>query len=443
MLKISENANKNYLAKIVKLQNVRKHSNADRLQCVTIDGCNVVTGIDAKDGDLYVYFPVESALNKEYLSWSNSFDEKELNADKEKKGFFNLHARVRAIRLRQERSEGYIVPVKNLSDWLSEKTGKKVSFSENDVDIEFDYFADVQICEKYINLNALRQQNLAAKKADKKVAKQSKIVDGQFRFHIDTEHLAKNTQNINPNDIISISSKLHGTSFVVSKVLCKKELKWHEKLLKKLGVNVVDTHYDLLYSSRKVIKNQYNDNSNKNHYYSYDIWEEAAKILEPSLTDGVSFYGEIVGFTKDGGYIQKDFDYGCKPGEFKIFIYRVTLTNASGKVFEFSARQAKEYCNKLSLNYVPELYYGFAKDLFDIPTDQHWHQNFLSKVTETYLEKDCDMCANKVPDEGIVLRKEVLDIDVYKHKSFRFKEFESKQLDTGEVDLETQESVNL
>jgi hypothetical protein len=263
MLKISENANKNYLAKVVKLSNVRKHSNADKLQCVTIDGCNVVTGMDAKDGELYVYFPVESALNKDYLSWSNSFEKKEMNADKEQKGFFNLHGRVRAIRLRGERSEGYIVPVKNLSDWLSEKVGKKVVIDENYIDVEFDYFADVQICEKYVNLNALRQQNLAAKKADKKVAKQSKIVEGQFRFHVDTEHLAKHTQNISPNDVISLTKKLHGSSFVVSKLLCKKPLKWYEKLLKKLGVNVVDTHYDLLYSSRKVIKNSYNDNSNK------------------------------------------------------------------------------------------------------------------------------------------------------------------------------------
>jgi hypothetical protein len=443
MLKISENAAKNYLAKIVKLSNVRKHSNADKLQCVTIDGCNVVTGMDAKDGDLYVYFPVESALNKEYLSWSNSFEKKEMNADKEQKGFFNLHGRVRAIRLRSERSEGYIVPVKNISDWLTVKTEKKVVIDENYVDVEFDYFADVQICEKYVNLNSLRQQNLAAKKADKKVAKQSKIVEGQFRFHVDTEHLAKNTQNISPSDVISLTKKLHGTSFVVGNVLCKKPLNWYEKILKKFGVNVVDTHYDLLYSSRKVIKNKYNDNSNNNHYYSYDIWGEVAKFLEPYLTEGISFYGEIVGFTKDGGYIQKGFDYGCEPGEFKVFIYRITFTNPSGKVFEFSARQSKEYCNKFGLNYVPELFYGYAKYLFDIPTDQHWNQNFLQRITEEYLEKDCDMCVNKVPDEGIVLRKETLDIDLYKHKSFRFKEYESKQLDTGEVDLETQESINV
>jgi hypothetical protein len=247
------------------------------------------------------------------------------------------------------------------------------------------------------------------------------------------------TKNFFANNIL-----IHNTSFVVSKVLCNKPLKWHEKILKRLGVNIVDTHYDLLYSSRKVIKNQYNDIDNKKHYYGYDLWEEIAKLLEPNLTEGLTFYGEAVGFTKDGGYIQKGYDYGCNPGEFKTFIYRITFTNSSGKVFEFSAKQAKDYCAKFGLNYVPEFYYGYAKDLFpEISVTEHWHENFLAKMSEEYLEKDCDMCVSTVPAEGIVVRKEQLEIDAYKHKSFRFKEWESKQLDTGEVDLETQESEEI
>lgn len=442
MFNISENANKNYLGKIVSLNGVRKHSNADKLQCVNVDGNNVITGLDAKDGDLYIYFPLESAINKEYLSWSNSFEDKNLNENKEKKGFFNKHARVRAIKLRGERSEGYIVPVSDLSNWLTEKTGKKVSIDSSDVNVEFDFFGDVQICEKYVNREALRQQSLLAKKEQNKVAKQSKIIDGQFRFHNDTSHFSKNVYKIKPNDIISITNKLHGTSFVVANVLCKKPLKWYEKILKRFGVNIVDTHYDLLYSSRKVIKNS--NISNNQHYYKYDIWGDIAEILKPNLTEGLTFYGEAVGFTKDGGYIQKGYDYGCKPGEFKTFIYRITFTNSSGKVFEFSAKQTKDYCSKLGLNYVPEFYYGYAKDLFpEISLAEHWHENFLAKMSEEYLEKDCDMCVSTVPAEGVVLRIESLDIEAYKHKSFRFKEWESKQLDTGEVDLETQESEEI
>lgn len=180
--------------------------------------------------------------------------------------------------------------------------------------------------------------------------------------------------------------------------------------------------------------------SNKVHFYGEDIWGEISKTLDPFVTEGITMYGEAVGFTKGGGYIQKDYDYGCNPGEYKLFIYRITSTNYSGKVIEFSAKQVKEYCEKFGLNYVPEFYYGYAKDLFDISLEEYWQENFLQKLTDTYLEKDCDICVNKVPGEGIVVRRETLDIDVYKHKSFRFKEYESKALDSGEVDMETQES---
>ena len=447
MLKKSENASLNYLTKVVKLNGVRKHSKEGitRIQCVSVDGFNIITGIDAKDGDLYIYFPAESALNPEYLSWSNSFENKEMNADKEKKGFFNKHGRVRNIKLQGERSEGYIVPVSDLATWLSEKTGKKVTFTEADVDTEFDYFDDIKISEKYVNRSALKQAGLPGSKKDKKVARQSKLVENQFRFHIDTSHLSKNMHNINPGDLISITNKLHGTSFIVGNVLCKKPLKWYEKLLIKFGVPVVDTHYDILYSSRKVIKNQYNDNPNSQHFYGYDLWKDISEILKPFITEGITIYGEAVGYTKAGGYIQAanggvGYDYGCAPGEFKLYIYRITSTNYSGKVIEFSAKQVKDYCAKFGLNYVPEFYYGYAKDLFDLPVENHWQENFLQKLSDTYLEKDCDICVNKVPAEGIVLRKETLDIDVYKHKSFRFKAQESELLDTGEVDIETQES---
>ena len=437
-LKISEKANLNYLAKVVELNNIRKHENADRLQCVAIDGNNVITGLDAQNGSLYVYFPLESAINKEFLSWSNSFEDKELNQNKEVKGFFNKKGRVRAIRLRGERSEGYIVPVQSVSDWIFIVTGKKFQIISEHANQEFDCVFDIQLCEKYVNREALKLRN-SEKKNQKKVAKETKLIDNQFRFHIDTSPLKKYAENIHPNDLISITKKLHGTSFVVSKVLCKKPLQWHEKVLKKLGVNIVDTHYDLVYSSRKVIKNS-NLEKTQNHFYSYDVWGDIAKSLEENLTAGITLYGEAVGYLKTGAYIQNGYDYGCEPGKFDTYIYRITFTNSEGKVFEFSTQQVKDYCHKFGMKCVPEIYYGRAKDLFDVIVDDDWTSNFVQKLSEHYLELNCDMCANRVPAEGICIRREVFDIDVYKHKSFRFFEWETEQLDTGEVDLETQES---
>lgn len=56
-------------------------------------------------------------------------------------------------------------------------------------------------------------------------------------------------------------------------------------------------------------------------------------------------------------------------------------------------------------------------------------------------DQDSQFCKNKIPEEGICVRKEGLNIEVYKLKSFRFLEGETKSLDTGEVDTEMAESV--
>ena len=51
-LEISKNANPNYLAKVIKVSNIRKHHNADRLQIITIDGNNVIVDLNMKLGML-------------------------------------------------------------------------------------------------------------------------------------------------------------------------------------------------------------------------------------------------------------------------------------------------------------------------------------------------------------------------------------------------------
>lgn len=442
MLQISEKANVNYLAKIVKLANLRKHTNADRLQVATIDGNNVITSLDAQEGMLYVYFPLESAINKEYLSYSNAFASKELNSNPEVKGYFPNTGRVRAARLRGERSEGYIVPVTDISRWLKDAYGKEMTFTEEHVNTEFDLVCDIKLCEKYVNREKLIRERKENKNTKKK-AKVSRLVDDQFHFHIDTPQLKKFIHEVNPDDYIHISRKLHGTSAIISRVLCVKPLTWYEKLLKRLKLNIVDTHYDLVYSSRKVVKNGYlnEEEANHNHYYSSDVWGDCAKKYEHCLKDGISLYGEIVGFTTDGSAIQKGYDYGCAPNTFDFYVYRVTYTSPSGDVYEFTPRQMEAYCAKYGIKTVPLIYYGKARDFYDISVNDHWHETFLQKLCDDYLELDCTLCSNSVPDEGICLRVDKpLDIQVYKLKSFRFFERETKLLDEGVVDLETLEA---
>jgi len=483
-LKISEKANPNYLAKVVKLNGLRKHSNADKLQVITIDGNNVITGLEPKDGDVWVYFPLESAINKEFLSYTNSYEDKTLNSNTEIKGFFNAKGRVRAINLRNEKSCGYIVPTHSIEDWL----GNDFKITEEDVNTEFDTICGKLICEKYVNRAAIQQSKNTSKKNQKKLARESKLIEGQFAFHIDTPQLGKYAHHLNPYDVVHISKKLHGTSAIAGKVLCNRRLNIKDRIARLLGVKVQDTEYQLIWSSRKVVKNgnyylswgetlgrnvlfyikkpQYligdltnaikspastyknikdwlsfiNSDPSQNHYYSYDLWRDVALSLENYLTDGLTIYCEVVGYTKDGAFIQKQYDYGCKPNTFDIYIYRIVYTATSGRTFEFSTQQIKEYCEKYGLKMVPELYWGRAKDLFDIQLDDNWNETFIRRLSDEYLEKDCDMCVNKVPDEGIVLRREIFGIDPYKFKSFAFKLRETKQADAGEIDLETIES---
>ena len=438
-ISISPKSNPNYLAKLVAISNLRPHPNADRLQIVSVDGNNVITGLNAQEGDLYVYFPLECAINKEYLKQNNCFSDATMNQDTTIKGFFPKTGRVRACKLRSIPSEGYIVPVQSIYDWI----GNDFQFKPEDVNKEFDTIGDIKICEKYVSV-AQRQASEKVAKNQKKLVREPKVVEGQFKLHQDTIQLKKAITEVSPDDYISITKKLHGTSWVVAKLLCNKKLSWFEKILKKFGVKIKDVSYDLLWASRRVLKNGFLEMEGKNHFYTYDLWEDIAKSLEPYIEDSLSFYGGAVGFTKTGGFIQDKYDYGCKPGNFKTYIYRITTTSPSGKVYEFSHNQVKEYCDKYGLEMVPELYYGKAKDLYpEIPINVHWHKNFLEQLMGDYLEKDCQFCANKVPDEGICLRRDVFDCEIFKLKSFRFFEWETKQLDKNIIDLETEQSLEV
>lgn len=56
---------------------------------------------------------------------------------------------------------------------------------------------------------------------------------------------------------------------------------------------------------------------------------------------------------------------------FNIIVYRITSTDIQGRVHEWSVRQMIDYCDKYGINHIKELYYGKAKDLFDLSTEQH------------------------------------------------------------------------
>lgn len=436
--------NENYCATIVEIKNIITLENCDNVVHTNIFGNLVVVSKDTKVGDVGIFFPPETQISKIFLTPNNLYRNEENNADKEKKGFFEEHGRVKTVKFRGNMSMGFFIPIESLKIAFGDKIDKEYF----KIGASFDEVNGQEICRKYVvrtNLTAKTNNDNKKKKNKKKKKGEEKLIDNQFRFHTDTAQLAKNIHKIKPDDIISVTFKCHGSSIVSSRLLCKKKLNPFLKLLKKVGVPIIDTHYDWVYSSRKVIKNP-ELNPNANHYYDVDVWGKAHDKIKDYLADGMTFYAEIVGYipnTNDysqSSMIQSDYDYGCEKGQFDVYIYRITYTNPSGKVFEFSVKQVQDFCKMNGIKAVPELYYGRAIDLDPrLKSDEHFQATLLEVLKEKYLEKQCFMCKNKVPEEGCVVRIEGMDLEAFKLKSFNFLERETKLLDKGQVDIEEEQ----
>jgi len=429
MLSISKDANINYLAKVVKINSLCKHPNADKLQIAIVDFQEVIVDLDVKIGDIMIFFPLESQINQEFLSYTNSFRHSNLNrvVDDEHTGFFEDNRRVRAVKLRGQKSMGVLFPAEQFQNWIG---GESL-----EVGTEFDSVGKTIIVQKYmLPVKQTPNQRLGKK------PKVSRLVDGQVHLHTDTENLLRNITKLSPDDYISITYKVHGTSFWVSNVLVKRNLNLFEKLLKSLGIKIKETEYDYVYGSRKVVKNaNMDDPKRKDHFYEYDLWGDIKEEIKEFIPKGYTIYGECLGFTKGDAYIQSQYDYGCEPCKNKLMIYRITFTNEDGIVYNLSTNEIKDYCDRVGLEYVPLFYYGVAKDLCpQIDESNHWHENYVKYLQDKFTEKDCYICKNKVPEEGIVLRKEgQFEFETYKLKSFRFLEFETKLLDEGVEDIES------
>ena len=443
----STKANINYLAKVIDITNFLPHPNADRMKIAQVGGYKVCVGIDEPTGR-YVYFPVNSEINPNLLSYCNLYRHSEKNANTEKAGFFNDNGRVTAIKLRGFPSEGFLLPYEQLENFIADALNLKLSNVENntDFDVAVEGNKELWICKKYIVIHYNPQEKSNSNKRQKKVVRFNKVIDTQFHFHYDTVRIQNDKWAIAPNDLISLSEKIHGTSGISAYVLCKKKPTLINKIKKWFGDS--GTQYDYLYASRSVIKNA-TETTNPRGYYGCDIWAEADKIIRPHLQKGMSIYYEIVGFLPTGRYIQKNYDYGCVPPEegepfthekhFKVRVYRITMTNVDGYVHEFSAKEVQEWCKANDLIPVTEYFYGYAKDLYNIPVDNNWTDTFWDTMANDknfYMECNSPSCSNKVPHEGLVIKKEDMRSRAWKLKCFAFLNGEQKELDAGEENIE-------
>ena len=509
----------NYTATIVEIKNIFPIEGADKIVRTNVEGNDVIISKDEKIGTKMIYFVSGTKLNPDFCKYNNLLTDKEQNNDKTKTGYIShKQFRVKAIKLKGVISDGILLPLLSLAPIL----GPGINLNRLEIGNTFTDIDNIPICEKYI-VPVARSSNPGGKSP--KIARFNRILENQFHFHNDTANLRKNMHKLNPNDIIGIHYKKHGTSAVFANIPVKRILSWYERLLIWLGVNISTTIYDIVYSSRTVIKNQYLNPESKVGYYGEDIWGVVAKEIEHLIPKNWTIYAEILGFTPNGNSIQKGYDYGCnssirnneqsyvgkkvkkesgKPfkstflintvkdvvinpntnnkafsfiedeslvdchqcisaiNEHKFYVYKISVVNPDGQVIFLTDKQIEEWCEKVGLLYSDTfIYYGKANEIYSHLFDnyiqtysdadlityeeseefpEHIDQfriAFLKYLEKTYNEKDCYMCTNKVPEEGIVLRIEHLEeYEAYKLKSKRFILRESEAQENLETNLE-------
>ena len=434
---------------IVKINELNKHSNADRLQIATIFGASVIVGLDVKIGDIGVYFPIDLQLSQEYCENNNLVRKLDENG-KNIGGYLEPDKRnIRAMKLRGEKSEGLFMPLESL---------KYTGETKFEVGEKIEMLNGHEICRKYIPRG---KKPAAAGKQGNKTRKHTVPIAPLFAEHADTEQLVYNMDAFKPGDQIEITLKMHGTSgrtgYLPKLQGYKRTLL--DKIFRRQGTPIYDWGY--VTGTRRVVLDDFKDGG---FYGSNAFREPHAKFFEGKLWKGETVYYEIVGFTTDGNPIMASvpnnkisdkkftkqygpitvFSYGCTPERQAIehyneetedtditwtpqsdfYVYRMTLTNEDGDVVEYTPDFMRYRCEQMGAKYVPVMWRGYldgptgpvASDINDWDAGE-----YVKGIAEKYYDGP-DPIGKTHVREGVVIR--IVNrpkFCAYKHKNFSFK----------------------
>ncbi|MFQ3543438.1 hypothetical protein Q7A53_05080 [Halobacillus rhizosphaerae] len=417
-----------YQAYITSVKELRKHSNADRLQVATLFGNDVIVGLDVKVGDLGVYFPTDGKLGLEYAKENNLLRISGSNSG----GYLDPNKRhITTIKLRGEKSDGLFMPIESLSRFCktsSLKEGDSVTVLNGTV-----------ICEKYIPKGK--------EKKDMPNQPKKKVKDKEsfpyFEKHLDTAQLAYNTNSFKEGDLCYITLKMHGTSQRTSYAI-KKKTSFLNKLLKRFNINHKD--WEHVTGTRNVTLKNFEGG----YYGGNGFRQQWHDFFDNKLQKGESVYYEVVGYTgenqfimpecnnsktKDKSFIKQfgektQYTYGCENGKSDIYVYRMTMTNEDGHTVEYPWHLVKMRCEQMGVKYCPEF------DKFEFTTVE----DLMTRVKK--YEDGADPIGKTHIREGIIVRVDNKEkFTAYKHKNFHFKVLESIIKADDVLDMEESESL--
>lgn len=453
-----------YCGYVVKIQNLRPHTNADRLQIATVFGNDVVVGLDVQIGQLMVYFPTDGQLGEEYCKVNDLVRRKDENGNPAG-GYLDPDKRnIKAIKLRGEKSDGMLAPLTSLANFTTISDLK-----EGDTITTLN---GVEICKKYI---PRRRTGGTWVGSTHKKAKANHAPT--FYEHVDTAQLAYNLNQFKSGDIVELTLKMHGTSGRTGYLPIIRQAKrtiW-DKIRRRPGKTY--TEYDYVTGTRRVVLDSKHDGG----YYDDNSFRHAmAKKFEGKLRKGEVVYYEIVGFVnantpimssvknskiKDKEFTKQYgeetvFSYGCeRTGDFEpayngdnatnyvpprceVYVYRMTMVNEDGDVVEMSPDQMRIRCEQMGVKYVPVFErFIIPENPGEVLTDKAGETDygvcsageFVLRKVEKYFDGP-DPIGKTHVREGVVARiVNRPDIAVYKHKNFSFKVLEGIIKDEAET----------
>jgi hypothetical protein len=424
-MKLTPPENPNYAATIVRVPEPIKLEGLDNLVGIPMFGFQALTQNDISAGDLRVLFTAETELDFAYANANNLHRDNTLNKDEAETGYLEKHRRIKAIRLRKHPSNALLMPLSSLA-----YTGFPIDKLQ--VGDTFDTLNGHQICRKYVP--PVKQSN---RREGPRI--RQRIDQKLFPMHVDTEHVFRNLEHFRTPTRVVVTQKLHGTSWRGGRVPVARDKSRIERFISR-WLPTVDHQHEPVFGSRRVVKGH----DGNNHYYDNDVWTEYGKTIADRIPEGFIIYGELIGWTTDadGNHtpIQKGYTYHLPEGRAELFVYRVATINTAGIIADLSWEGVKGFCATAGLPHVPELdgnYIEFAPvESSDDLTIERLSSWYLDQRLADRYENALPLSDRKTVDEGVCFRVEGVVPRIFKARSPKFLEWETKALDSGEADIE-------
>lgn len=408
-----------YFGYYTELKNVHKDPNSDRLYLATCMEEGVIVGPESYDGQRVFYFPADGCLDYDFaMKFGLMRKDKDGNPAGGYLDYPSCH--IRAIKLRGNRSEGIAIDAQKVLDAYDDMT-------EFELGDKFTHIAGHEVCKKYVPKRKASREGSV--RSSYKGRKTSKMIIPDFMMHADTEQLDYNLDAFRFGDIVNLSLKMHGTSQrsmrTTATITRHGLLGWVCRLLhipeKTKEVYVCGTR-------RTVIR----DFDNGAGFYGNDEFRrQHHEKIAPYVRHGMEVFYEVVGyygphedqtimpvgdntrvgdkqFVKEFGK-KSCFDYGCKLGESKMYVYRI---NDCGH--EYTPKEIINWCELAGVDHVPYI------DTFCFSTAE----DLLERI-DAYFEDLHDPVGKHHIKEGVVAR--ILNRPAwraYKKKTYEFKVIE-------------------